>query len=702
VPIFGEHAQEYVSRGFSPLPIGPGTKRPILSSWQIYCGRPPAEAEIKEWSVKYAGHGIGLALGRQVGDYRLIAIDVDADDLIERVKQALDIKTLVAKKGKKGLTIFCLAPPTLRNEKIKRFLDGKPDARPSVEVLAQGSQTIIPPSIHPDTQKPYEWIGTPLLRANLEDLPIFRREAELDEITAHCHGNGKYFDALNQMVWLGVNNGGNTHDSCLEAVASMVARGWEKPNIRARILRAKKESCERARQIFNWPEAGKVIDEWIDSAQAKGMGEQKKVQRPVVEQIAADAWIERMGGLEGLACVDGDIREYRDGHWPLVPIKQLQCDLANFDARMSDRNVHGAVGLITKKTGQNVSFQPGLRASGYICLLNGTVNVRTGELERHDPGHGLLHQLPIEWDEKAECPTYRRFAGWTLGNDEEAINLWEEFAALTLVDDMSFQKMLFLRGSGANGKSTLVSLLRSMHDPSAVAAESITDLDHEYHRACLIGRLVSIASEQSRLSNISDRFLKAIIGQDPITMRRPYQEPHSLVLTVRFIQVVNEMPMTSDLTDALRRRIMIVDCPNVIAEDQQDRDLLSKLLVERPGILKRWCGALRRLYQRGRFNISRAGQTAVGQYMMENDPVMMWLDERCEPSEDGIGTPTGELYADFSMWEKTANISRFSTSLVRWGTRLTSLGYPGMVKRAGRQVMRFRAVKIRSGMAGPM
>lgn len=708
MPVFADNAQDYLIKGLSPLPIMPTAKRPAMVGWQAFCQKLPSDTEMKDWLIRFGNYNIGLALGTLVPGVEgqaedqalhLVAIDIDADDLVDKVKAAMPGGEFVAKVGKKGITIFCLAPPNVHNEKIKRMADGKVEARPAVEILAAGSQTVIPPSVHPDTKRPYEWLGRSLLETPLYRLPIISKESVVDEIVAQCQGFGKWFDNLNTMLWLGPGGGGNTHDTCVAAVASMVARGWTDSDIRSRVSRAKRDACTRASTSYDWPEEQKVIDGWINTARQKGMTGDGKKERPSIEQMAAAFIIMRLGGQDILACVNDELREYRNGYWPLVDLKQVHADLATFDTRIRDRDVRGTVELIKKMSGVNPAFHAVEEHQGLVCLTNGTLNIRSGDLERHTPEHALLHQLPIEWDDRAECPIYERFMKETFGEDERAIETWDEFAAHTLVDDMGFQKVLFLQGVGANGKSTLAAVLRSIHDPSAVATESITDLDHEYHRATLVGKLVSIASEQSRLNNVSDRYLKAITGGDPITVRQPFRAVQSVRLSVRFIQLVNEMPRTTDLSHALKRRIIILECPNVVEDYKQDKFLPDKLQAERPGILARWTHALRRLYRRRRFAPPASSDKAVERYLRENDPIALWMDERTLADEKGTGTR--ELYADFTQWERLNNMSARATSRVYWEHRLRDLGFDGKEFSVGAMTVEVRRLRIKPGMELP-
>jgi P4 family phage/plasmid primase-like protien len=261
------------------------------------------------------------------------------------------------------------------------------------------------------------------------------------------------------------------------------------------------------------------------------------------------------------------------------------------------------------------------------------------------------------------------------------------------VDDMSFQKLLFLKGGGGNGKGTLARVLTSIHDPEAVSAIAVTDLGDERKRSSLVGKLVNVSGEQSRLQTIADTYLKKITGGDPIDIRKLYGETEPNVrLSVRFIELVNEMPATSDTSDALRRRMIILNCPNKVTNPCIHMD--AKLLAERAGILLRWVRALQRLYARGEFDIPQSSIDQVDEYLRENDLVRMWVEDRCEDTDAPVDN--GDLYGDFRGW-LDANGFTYKVSSVSWGKRMCSLGYPSKRERIGKIITRCRGLRVRPG-----
>jgi hypothetical protein len=108
--------------------------------------------------------GIGVALGRG-----LICIDIDQEFLIDPILAILP-PSPVQKKGRKGIALFYRGD----TEKIRSRNYRTADRVGLLDLLSEGKQTVLPPSIHPDTNEPYFWWTD----ATLADTPL----SELPEL----------------------------------------------------------------------------------------------------------------------------------------------------------------------------------------------------------------------------------------------------------------------------------------------------------------------------------------------------------------------------------------------------------------------------------------------------------------------------------------------------------------------------------------
>jgi hypothetical protein len=157
---FQQIGARLIERGYAAVPIIPGTKRPGvfrngrwvgLPRWQTrYDSRKPSETEIAHWSEGDTGIGV---IGGAVS-HGMVAFDIDTDDdAIRAALTAILPGTTVRKIGKRGETLFFHAPHVSVSKRWT--IDGEVIC----ELIGPGRQTVIPPTIHPDTNAPYRWSG---------------------------------------------------------------------------------------------------------------------------------------------------------------------------------------------------------------------------------------------------------------------------------------------------------------------------------------------------------------------------------------------------------------------------------------------------------------------------------------------------------------------------------------------------------------
>ena len=157
--IFKDWCDKYIELGLNVTPLN--GKRPFLSEWQL------ANHDYDDLMTKYPACNIGLICGELSG---VIAVDIDLvdPDLINRVLAILP-PSEIRKRGAKGLTLFYRYQGEI-NQKL--FYDGGT----AVELLSTGNQTVLPPSIHPDTKLPYKWDYQGLTDISSYDLPLLDYE----------------------------------------------------------------------------------------------------------------------------------------------------------------------------------------------------------------------------------------------------------------------------------------------------------------------------------------------------------------------------------------------------------------------------------------------------------------------------------------------------------------------------------------------
>jgi AAA domain/Bifunctional DNA primase/polymerase, N-terminal len=182
---FAQVAKQLHGNGYHPIPIMPGAKAPGKFSggrwypqddWDSFRDEKPDPFLIKLWSSKeWPDTGIGVVCGSPInGTQELGNVDFDTnDEVILGILESAIPPSPVRKRGSRGYGGFYRIPRGTVGFRIKR-------GKETILELLTGNgtrQTVVPPSIHPTTERPYEWLDP---RYTLETVPA----EELPELTA--------------------------------------------------------------------------------------------------------------------------------------------------------------------------------------------------------------------------------------------------------------------------------------------------------------------------------------------------------------------------------------------------------------------------------------------------------------------------------------------------------------------------------------
>lgn len=172
--IFREIAPRFWDAGLPAIPLGFRQKKPALNAWTAFCRRMPSEMEQEMWLQSYANNNVGLPGGPQSG---LVFLDVDTDDpKVNAIIDALVPHSPWKRIGRKGsVRAFRYAGHQTFQIKEAKAADGT-GGGVICELLAEGRQVVLPPSIHPDTQQPY--VANVDLLDVMDQIPLLSKEIE--------------------------------------------------------------------------------------------------------------------------------------------------------------------------------------------------------------------------------------------------------------------------------------------------------------------------------------------------------------------------------------------------------------------------------------------------------------------------------------------------------------------------------------------
>ena len=298
-----------------------------------------------------------------------------------------------------------------------------------------------------------------------------------------------------------------------------------------------------------------------------------------------------------------------------------------------------------------------LDSDGYLLnVRNGTVDLRTGKLQRHDRGDRITRCLDVDFDPGADAPRFRAFLEEIQPRPDMRAYL-QRLAGYAATGDITAQELIVLYGAGANGKSVFVdTLLRVLGNYAGIAPESLLTTngrnEHPTELADLQGKRLIVASETDEGAKLKIALVKKLTGDERIKARRMRQDFYEFSRTHKTWLVTNNKPRVDEGTHAVWRRLRLVPFAVTIPEARRDPHLIAKLTEERSGILA-WIVAGCLDWQRNGMQTPREVIEATRQYEQESDRLADYREARLLLG-DGLRITRADLFEDYLKWARLA------------------------------------------------
>ena len=220
---------------------------------------------------------------------------------------------------------------------------------------------------------------------------------------------------------------------------------------------------------------------------------------------------------------------------------------------------------------------------------NGVIDLTTGKLYQHDKSYLQTKTSPVLYEPKAKCPNFLQFMDTVFAGDADMINYMQKVLGWSLTADVRHQQFYLIHGPGANGKSTMLEIIRHIAGEYCMGADFGTFTIRNKGAASsdiarLHGARMVIAQEGKPGETFNESFVQQWTGGDPIIARFMYQDFFEFKPVGKLWLSTNHAPRIR--TNAMWRRIRIIPMKVVIPKAQRDPNLKDKLLQEAPGILQ--------------------------------------------------------------------------------------------------------------------
>ena len=304
----------------------------------------------------------------------------------------------------------------------------------------------------------------------------------------------------------------------------------------------------------------------------------------------------------------------------------------------------------------------------WIQFREEIIDIETGKRFLATPEFFITNPIPHKLGKSSETPTIDRiFAEW-VGVDY--VKTLYEIIAYCMIPDYPIHRLFCFIGSGMNGKSCFLSLLKyfiGIHNCTSTELDTL--LNSRFEITKLHKKLVCLMGETNFNEMNKTSMLKKLTGGDLIGYEYKNKTPFEAYNYAKILIATNNLPTTTDKTMGFYRRWMIIDFSNQFTEQKQ---ILGEIPEEEYSNLGLKCvGILIDLLKKREFHNEGSIEERKERYENKSNFLQAFLEKTTTQDENGYITK-GDFFKKFSGWSKEHRHRELSETSV--GLQMKKIG----------------------------
>lgn len=695
-----DYALSYQKQGWFVFPLKPKSKKPATAHGLDDASNDPGQ--IQRWWFSNPEYNIGINCGLS----KIIVVDVDIKpntlDAYDTWKElcrnySINYDTIHGLTGGGGHHFI------FRSNDLKIPCSiGK--LAPGIDIKAEGGYIVAPPSIHPDTGKPYLWeeSGTTLLDFPIELASLLKTNTfspethEPDAIIPEGERNKTLWRIACSMRRQGMSQAGI--EAGLREDANV---RFNPPPSDDDIKDIAKRSCKYTPANFS-PENMHTTD--LGNAQFmvdtySNIFHYCKLYSKWLIWTGSNWRIDTSGMIKEYA-IDSikQLRQYASVLPDPDTSKRL---LAHSIKSESNSRINAMIQLAEGLPGISINPEDLDRNGMMLNCQNGVIDLRTGALLPHKKEFLFTKTANVEYNPDAKCPMWERFLYDIMLDRQSLIDFIQRMAGYSITADISEQCFFILYGGGENGKTTFVETIKHVLNDYATIAESDTLLVKRSDGipndlASLKSSRLTIASETSFGRRLNESLVKQLTGGGEVKARFLYGELFGFTPMFKIWMDTNHKPVIRGTDHAIWRRVRLIPFEFQVDPLFKDKHLGEKLLTEKEGILN-WLvqGCLK--WQQEGLSLPQEIVTATNNYRDEEDTLADFLSDNFEQDETAK-TTFKEIYAHYQEYCRETNSEEMSQQ--KLGKLMSERGYIRVKSTTGDKKVSYKGLRLKNFIPG--
>ena len=298
-----------------------------------------------------------------------------------------------------------------------------------------------------------------------------------------------------------------------------------------------------------------------------------------------------------------------------------------------------------------------------LGVLNGVIDLRTGELLKGRPDLHITRRAPVAYTRGHTNVRWQQFIDFATGGDKEYQDWLQRAAGYSITGSNKYDLMFLVYGPAGSGKNTFVeAIVKALGTQqyawpldSSILAQgdgqaNSTDL---YHWAQLRGRRMVWVDELPDSERMKENSVKKLTGSSEISARSPGEQPFTFQSQAKLWISTNHRPIITD--DAMWRRIRPI--PFTFVPEVMDPGLKEYIFDPEgalPAVLA-WAveGAIKVYNSSNRDALGWCTRVAEAAevYRKNEDRIGIFLSEESS-SNEGTSTAIKSLFGVYRVWSE--------------------------------------------------
>lgn len=432
-------------------------------------------------------------------------------------------------------------------------------------------------------------------------------------------------------------------------------------------------------EMFSLFEGQDIVDQDFKEKDNKKSGQSltiRKVSTDKIHQVALS--IANLEAPRYINCVEEDkLYRYSEGVYSSVHVIEVMRELHNGCSQhgipfneLDIAKRKKVIELLKAFVGKELKdFN---KDDGIINFRNCFYDIGTNQHRAHTPEVLSTIRLPYNYDEKATCPLWEKSLSEIFKDDQDKIQLIQEFFGYCLNRNVRFKKALVLVGRSGTGKSVIIDTLKYLLGESNCSHILLENINKSSaSNLSLVNKLMTrVYYNQKKLAKSEDRF-REVVSSEEIISKQKSKKSFRFRPYCKLIMEASIPEHLFKCSADLYKILLLVSCEREFGYNQQNNRLTEQLRSELSGILNWSIKGLKQLNERGRFLQNESVKEKVKKSTEEGSSVDLFFDEHVEVDiTDGVYIIKGDLFNRYKGWcikNKRYNLShiRFSSCVFK-------------------------------------